>query len=301
MHADPPRHREDSDRAAWTHYWSGLPPESNGCLPGLPRPAAIALENRWAAFVKDLPADAVVLDVGTGAGAVPLFASSIRPDVRWIGVDYVEGLRSDRPNIEYRGGVGMEALPFDDAEFDAATSQFSIEYAGAGAVSELLRVLKPEAPAMIVAHHSGSVILEQNRRRLAALDELCMDGGLLELAGHLLAKGLPPSSSQQARKSLQELAASLQHRHAGQRIVAEAAGFAMSLFGDPRASAELARVRDEMGMERLRLRALSRAALDSAAVQALATALMRPGRAVQLEQLDAPGSPLPLAWVLRSR
>jgi hypothetical protein len=291
---------EGSDRSAWSHYWSGLPRESAGCLPGLPRPAALALESLWAGFVGDLPGDALVLDLGTGAGAVPRFSTGVRQDVRWLGVDYVEGLKSNVPNIEYRGGVRMEALPFDDASFDAATSQFSIEYAGASAVAELLRVLKPHAPMMVVAHHSGSVILEQNRRRLAALDDLCSDDGLLALAERLTGTAPDPAPAQDAREALREHAAALQQRHAGQGIVVEAAGFVVGLLGRPQARAELDRVRAEMGMEQLRLRALSRAALDSTAVAALAAALTRPGHPVQVDQVAAPGTPFPLAWALRS-
>jgi SAM-dependent methyltransferase len=253
----------------------------------------------WAAFIRGLPVGARVLDLGTGAGAVPRFATGVRQDIQWVGVDYVEGVPSDLPNVEYRGGVAMEALPFSDDVFDAATSQFSIEYADDSALAELLRVLKPHAPLMVVAHHSASVILEQNRRRLSALHDLCAKGGLLDETGRLA--DVSGSSALSARQALVPLVSALRTRHPGQGIVQEAAAFALSVLGSSQAADDLARVRNEMGMEQQRLRALSRAALDAAAVQRLAKALSRPERPVAVEQVAAPGTSLPLAWHLQSR
>ena len=193
----------------------------------------------------------------------------------------------------------MEALPFADHEFDAATSQFSIEYAGPAAIAELLRVLKADAPLMVMAHHCGSVILEQNRRRLAALEDLCADGGLLEAAMGLAA--LPGASVLNAGQVLTPLVSKLQARHPGQGIVGEAAAYSMGLLGSAHACDDLARVRGDMGMEQQRLRALARAALDATAVRKLANALDRPGRPVTIKEVAAPGSSLPLAWHLQSR
>ena len=298
MQAPQPLNPDLADRDAWSHYWAGVPPASGGCLPGLPRPAAAALESLWATFFLALPPGARVLDLGTGAGAVPRFASTLRQDLKLLGVDYVKDLTLEVPNLEYVGGVAMEALPFADAQFDAVTSQFSIEYARDPAPSELLRVLKPDATWMVVAHHSRSVILEQNRRRLAALDELCGAGGLLEAAGDLADR--PDVPVAEARQALLPLIGTLQQRHVGQGIVADAAGFVLGVLGQAPAKDELRRVQAEMGMEQLRLRALLRAALDDAAVQALATKLSRSGHPVLVDAVPAPGTALPLAWHLRT-
>ncbi|MGM9491294.1 class I SAM-dependent methyltransferase [Ideonella sp. YS5] len=288
-----------ADREAWSHYWAGVPLASGGCLPGLPRPAAAALESLWATFFRALPPGARVLDLGTGAGAVPRFASTLRKDLKLLGVDYVKDLTLGVPNLEFVGGVAMEALPFADAQFDAVTSQFSIEYAKEPAPSELLRVLKPDAAWMVVAHHSRSVILEQNRRRLAALDDLCGAAGLLETAGGLADRPHVPLA--EARQALRPLIGTLQQRHPGQGIVTDAASFVLGVLGHPLVMDELRRVQGEMGMEQLRLRALLRAALDDEAVQALATKLSRSNHPALVDAVPAPGTGLPLAWSLRSR
>jgi SAM-dependent methyltransferase len=293
MQSTPPLNPSRTDRDAWSHYWSGIPSEAGGCLPGLPRPAAAALESLWATYFLGLPLGARVLDLGTGAGAIPRFASSVRRDLSLVGVDYVEDVQRDLPSVEYVGGVAMEALPFADAQFDGVTSQFSIEYAEDPAAAELLRVLKPRAPWMVVAHHSRSVILEQNRRRLAALEDLCAAEGLLEAARQLAHR---PGAGQ----VLRPLVLALQQRHPGQGIVAEAAGFVLGLLGSAQASDEIHRAQSEMAMEQVRLRALQRAALDEDAVQSLAERLARPGLPVRVDSVAAPGTNLPLAWHLRS-
>jgi len=299
MESTSPAEPDRSDRDAWSHYWSGLPRESSGCLPGLPRAAALALETRWACYFQGLPSGARVLDLGTGVGAIPRFASGLRQDLSFVGVDYVEPIHLGLPNVEYLGGVAMEALPCADAEFDGVTSQFSIEYAGEAATGELLRVLKAGAPFMVVAHHSHGVIVEQNRRRLAALDDLCAGEGLLQVAGRLAdQQGL---SVQSARQTLAPLVAALQERHPGQGIVAEAARFAVGLLGSAGAGQELRRVQDEMSMEQTRLRALLRAALDEEGARLMAKRLARHGHPVAVEVVPAPGTSLPLAWHLQSR
>jgi hypothetical protein len=215
-----------------------------------------------------------------------------------VGVDYVEPLQLDLPSVEYVGGVTMEALPFTDAQFDGVTSQFSIEYAQDPAPAELLRVLKPHAPWMVVAHHSGSIILEQNRRRLAALEDLCAAGGLLEAASRLAHR--PGVPLQEARQALRPLVLALQQRHPGQGIVGEAAGFVLGLLGSAQATDEIRRVQSEMALEQMRLRALLRAALDEEGVQALAAKLTRHGHPVRVDPVAAPGTSLPLAWHLQS-
>jgi SAM-dependent methyltransferase len=298
MQSTPPRDPDRSDREAWSHYWSGVPRESGGCLPGIPRPAAAALESLWSAYFRGLPHGARVLDLGTGAGAIPRFASSLRQDLRLVGVDYVEDVRLELPGVEYVGGVSMEALPFGDAQFDGVTSQFSIEYAQDPAPAELLRVLKPHAPWMVVAHHSRSIILEQNRRRLAALEDLCAAGGLLESVGQMAHR--PGVPVQEARQALREHVLALQERHPGQGIIAEAAGFAVGLLASARAGDEIRRVQGEMALEQMRLRALLRAALDDDGAQALASSLTRPGHPVRVDSVAAPGASLPLAWHLQS-
>jgi len=67
----------------------------------------------------------------------------------------------------------MEALPFDDASFDAAVSQFGIEYGKiADTAKELERVLKPGARFRFLVHHRDSPVVRQGSMRRQALRAL---------------------------------------------------------------------------------------------------------------------------------
>jgi hypothetical protein len=67
----------------------------------------------------------------------------------------------------------METLPFDDAVFDAAVSQFGFEYGRVDeAARELARVLAPGSPISFLIHHSESSVVSHNCARNRALGEL---------------------------------------------------------------------------------------------------------------------------------
>ncbi len=64
----------------------------------------------------------------------------------------------------------MEALPFAENSFDAAVSQFGVEYGNiADTARELERVLKPGARLRFLVHHRDGEIVEQGRMRYKAL------------------------------------------------------------------------------------------------------------------------------------
>jgi ubiquinone/menaquinone biosynthesis C-methylase UbiE len=98
----------------------------------------------------DLEAGSHVLDVACGNGNAALAAAR-----RWCkvtGVDYVPALlaraheraRADRLEVELLEG-DAEALPFEDARFDAALSTYGVMFAPdhRRAARELLRVVRP--------------------------------------------------------------------------------------------------------------------------------------------------------------
>src|SRR6185503_4006105 len=75
--------------------------------------------------------------------------------------------------FEIVSGTPMESLPFADAAFDAAVSQFGFEYARVDeAAKELARVLVPGSPISFLIHHSESSVVRHNRARNQALGEL---------------------------------------------------------------------------------------------------------------------------------
>ncbi|MFN3537361.1 MAG: methyltransferase domain-containing protein, partial [Brevundimonas sp.] len=138
------------------------------------------------AFFSELATGSHVLDLATGGGQVAGYACEAarlgQRAFEVVGVDYADLPPSNGP-FRLVGGVRLEQLPFETATFDAASSQFGIEYADRkAALAELARVLKPGAPTLLLMHHEGSVITRQARMQLAALDRVEGGGALIRLA-----------------------------------------------------------------------------------------------------------------------
>ncbi|HJV70200.1 class I SAM-dependent methyltransferase [Ideonella sp.] len=288
-----------TDQQAWSRYWAAVAPEAAGCLPGLPGSIAGLFESRWSAYFRSLPRGALVLDLGTGGGAVPRLAASLDLGLKLVGVDYADVVPvNDDPGIEYRGRVDMRALPFVDGHFDAVTSQFSIEYVGMEAVDELLRVLSDRGSFMIIAHHADSVVLDQNRKRLLALEGLLAEGGIVQSARIAVDAGR--ERDQATRHDLAGQLKALRLQHEGQGVVEEISGLVARMMLEPDARAGLQWLHSQARMEQVRLRALSAAALDESSVAALRARLARPGRAVSCNVMSAPELGMPIAWHLQS-
>lgn len=111
-----------------------------------------ALFGQWAERVADLaelgPGERV-LDVACGTGALTREAAGrVAPDGTVIGLDCNPGMlevaRRKAPEIDWREGQA-EALPFDDASFDAVVSQFGLMFFAdrTVALGEMWRVLAP--------------------------------------------------------------------------------------------------------------------------------------------------------------
>lgn len=90
-----------------------------------------------------------VLDVACGTGVLARdVAARVGPEGAVVGLDLNEGMLAvaarRAPEIEWRNGRA-EALPFDDATFDAVVSQFGLMFFEdrKAALREMVRVLRP--------------------------------------------------------------------------------------------------------------------------------------------------------------
>ena len=100
----------------------------------------------------NLPDGGVVLDVGTGTGALALRIARRRPDARVVAVDGDErvlAIARGKPGadaVEWRTGLAGR-LPLEDAEADAAVLSLVLHHltpeARRAALADLLRVLRP--------------------------------------------------------------------------------------------------------------------------------------------------------------
>lgn len=118
-----------------------------------------ALFQTWTSKVADaanIQAGQTILDVATGTGilARDVF-KRVGVDGSVVGLDINAGMlavaRSKANEIEWKQGAA-EALPFDDATFDAVVSQFGLMFFEdrSKAIREMVRVLKPGGKLAVV-------------------------------------------------------------------------------------------------------------------------------------------------------
>lgn len=143
----------------------------------------------WRAFFADLPAGARILDLCTGNGAAALIAAEAERAGEIVAVDRAD---IDPPTfvtrhaelyaaIDFRGGVAVEALPFHAARFDAAISQYGIEYSDLSrSLPEAVRVLAPGGRIRLVVHAADGIVAAGARAVIADADLLLDE---IDLAG----------------------------------------------------------------------------------------------------------------------
>lgn len=108
-------------------------------------------------LLSNLSAEAVILDAGIGTGEFAAALQQYRPLAGWHGIDISpDMLRVARQRL---GGVGcfrqanLVDIPYNDASFDLVLSAHALEHLEQpeAGMRELLRVLKPGQPFVIVA------------------------------------------------------------------------------------------------------------------------------------------------------
>ncbi|AKS43137.1 class I SAM-dependent methyltransferase [Wenzhouxiangella marina] len=191
----------DASKSAYSHwsdYWA------SGALTSLPQDFAGnydgEVEQFWRQCFSRLSgrSDARMLDVCTGNGPIALLAA------RWaeeagqalsiMAVDAAtpnpgalirtaRGIQDLLGRIDFIASTPIEALPFDEAEFDLITSQYGIEYSDLSrSAPELARVLKPGGELAVVTHGADSDMVETMARE-AEDYALLRNSGALRLLG----------------------------------------------------------------------------------------------------------------------
>jgi ubiquinone/menaquinone biosynthesis C-methylase UbiE len=299
-------------RNPWAAYWakggdgaSGAP-GAGGCLPQADETIAPVLDKVWRDFAAALRPKARVIDLATGDGTVLRRLKAARSGLDLVGVDSAPSLPPAPAGIRLMAGVEMESLPFRDATFDAATSQFGIEYGDpAGIADELARVLKAGAAVRFVVHHAASQIVVHNRARRRALAWAAQESGLVDKARRLAqaraAAALPTPAAFRAGVS------EARSLFPDQPVAAEfAAAIVQTLDlgrGRPpgeavgRLDALAARAADEMG----RIAALEMAARDEARIGAIAMQFGASGIGLNAPAILEEQGGGPLAWLLAGK
>jgi len=176
-----------SERWIWDRYWHF--DRIASCFDGAG--AANYDDNvaaGWRDFFGALPSGARILDLCTGNGAAALIAAEVgRREAKGfeiVAVDradidppaYVTRHADDLAAIAFRGGIDVAALPFPDAGFDAAISQYGIEYSDLDrSLPEAVRVLAPGGRLRLVVHAAEGAVAAGARTVIAEAD-LLLDG-----------------------------------------------------------------------------------------------------------------------------
>lgn len=175
---------------AWKVFWARNQSggDGGGCLPAAWERIVAAQLPIWRQFSSTLPPKSRVLDLATGDGRVMRWLSGQRRDLKLTGVDMAPQLPAPPKGTKIRTGIRMEALPFGDGSFTAATSQFGFEYSDVPkAAAELARVLSPGAVIGIMTHRIDGPILAHNVKRKQQIEWALKDQSLIAIAKQSLA------------------------------------------------------------------------------------------------------------------
>ncbi|MGZ8363991.1 MAG: class I SAM-dependent methyltransferase [Caulobacteraceae bacterium] len=254
------------------------------------------------------------MDLATGGGQVARWIADERPDLAVTGADLadIEGLTPQHERIRWIGGVALERLPFESGAFNALASQFGFEYGvRSPSVSELARVLAHGGQGLIVAHHAGSGMGLNYRKRAEAFQSAIVDLDLIGLARTVFEAHAAKASPSVIAAAEEEFRAAVTEGRA--RIIDAPRGFEawsyLRYFRD--LATEPRRFKPESALERLkvvkaeaeawmlRYQAQRDAALDEAGASALVRDLEGAGLVCDEPEVLAGDAGDILAWRVR--
>lgn len=291
-----------TDPGVWTRYWRGG--SLHSCGQAFAGNYAGAIASFWQGRFAACRDDALILDVGTGNGAIPRLALDHARQLgrRWRihGADLaaidpaaVAGDDARRyAELRFHPGTSMTQLPFDAGVVDLLTGQYALEYTDPDtSVREFARVLAPGGRAAFVLHSADSVVLRATDPQLDDCRFLFVDARLYQRARELatyLARANTPAlreqlaadvGAQRARAKVNDSAEAILDRIETSAVpgllqtalahVREAFGNA-HLWGEAKTREFFAWSEQALRDEEARLRHLRAAALDRAGIEALA-------------------------------
>ena len=207
-------HRPSAKALSWTRYWrSGF---QNTCFFA---DEAFSVESDWRAFFSEAATGAKIIDLATGNGALAWIAAGVardsHRDIAIVGVDFADISPADLAGVDaellqlvaFVGSTDLAQLPFADAEFDFASSQFGFEYAEeSSALMELRRVLKPGGKARFLIHASEGVVHEATTQRQRRARLMLESGQIIPLLEEL-AKAATSASAPRVAKIQKRISA----------------------------------------------------------------------------------------------
>jgi SAM-dependent methyltransferase len=157
--------------ADWEPYWRGS--ANSAALQ-----SELQLDELWAGLFGQLQNGSKptsLLDVACGNGAVTRMALQTWPGLVSSGLDLSPAaLREYGSRYPAATGVVGDSLsmPFVDSSFDLVVSQFGFEYAGLGALEEMLRLVAPDGSIIAIMHLRDGAIYRECALNLDVVEEL---------------------------------------------------------------------------------------------------------------------------------
>jgi SAM-dependent methyltransferase len=291
--------------AVWTRHWAGGSPHSCAGSYGDTYGGAIAAF--WQSVLKQTAAGSRILDLATGAGALPRLFFEQRPDLV-LSIDAVDLVEStprwldtlpsaQARSIRFHTGTPLENLPFADGEFDLVVSQYGLEYARRPeAIDELRRVRAGRGRTALVLHHADARPVRLAAVEVGHIEWLRAGDGLIAAARAMI-EPMSRAATPEGRSSLaldsdaltaRNIFNNVQERlsqradsapdgadllHEARDAVAQALQAARAQGEATDAHAALSALESNLSDARLRLQELVDCALDARAAATLAATL----------------------------
>jgi ubiquinone/menaquinone biosynthesis C-methylase UbiE len=283
-------------RETWSRYWASG--QTHSCFAaGKPFDTGFV----WKPFLDALAPGARVLDLACGAGALTRLAVAHPHGFDVTGADYAATL-APVEGARMVAGAALEALPFEAGAFDAAISQFGLEYADTGAaLAEAARVLAPGGRLGVLAHARDGEAVAAARTRIARAASLIAPDGLaaqVRALGEARAKG---EGEAQAMETVRRLFAD-----ETARPLDETTHWAMSFLAEilnkkdhfpaPYLIENAQTVLDEVSAHSARLILMTEASLDHAGAQGLAAAARAAGLSTADPEAVRDSAGRPVGW-----
>lgn len=111
-------------------------------------------------FVKPLPNEAYVLDIGAGTGMISKFAHRCNTTLNYVAADPAEGMLKYAESYVDTHVASAEALPFDDDSFDAVLMGEALHHFNDTelAMKEVVRVLRKNGKLFIYDFDKGTFL-----------------------------------------------------------------------------------------------------------------------------------------------
>lgn len=178
------------ERSAWDLFWSYDRLASFGTGKGAGNYADY-IADEWRRFFAALTAGSRVLDIATGNGAIAVIAAETDNRLEVTGVDlaevkpaaFVSTGKETLNKVRFLPRTPAEELPFDDGSFDAAVSQYGIEYSDLDrSLPEAVRILSPGGRLRFACHAAEGSVAADTARAITDADFLLVESDLASKA-----------------------------------------------------------------------------------------------------------------------